>query len=588
MKKYSIIKAFTLSLLALSFTGICGCNNESPEFIPTKAEGLEISEIKLSAKSLALSGTSGKTTADLTAKVLPSYVSDKTVYWSSSDSSVVSVSAESGSQVTLTLRGKGQAEVFARSKSGLVVSSCKVYCDLETTAPDPVSDLTPKANANNIYFTWEDPVDYDEDLSYIRLAVENGPYADVPAGVEYGWITGLTPGESYKVKVTAYDFNGNASSVVENEVNTNTELKNFEEGVTLAVPEVSGILPNSFNIGWNANSVLSKEGSSDAVEWNHMDIIVGESDEVYKRIFHTEEAIKVTVDGLEENSSTLVTVNVYNDDFDCKTISKEVRTASYVAELVYDESVTKQYSGYLPVKLENISKDITYSTVKFIIEGKSAPSAVFGSNTSTCFEDLDLESEYSVAASFINASNEEVGRSNILVKKPSKVLWKLISGYKSRTVAHAAVNNKGEESPHVGALEDSDVCYKDRWIVTKPLKSDAGSNYFSLMSSDVNGNGSGKYMWFKPNSTYSSFNGAWSYGGHKAPYALVESPDVISDMAAASFVFGTSSNNSSAYYIKSSSGLKLTHASLIYYGLSTETEDKDGCGDFTYQVSYIK
>lgn len=574
MKKAYIVKALCASFVAVSLlAGAVSCKN-SEDYVFTEDNGIPLSKITLSSTNISLIGSRDITSATITATTTPSFATETTVYWSSSDESIVSVSAESGSSVVVTLKNSGNAVVTAANATGTVKATCNVVCSMEKTPPVDVTNIAATAHGNNVFFTWTDPEDYDEDFAYIVIDSGNGQSTKVPAGVEYGWVSGLTKGTDYNFIFTSYDTSENASSGEKKAVTTLDTVTEFT-ATEVTAPVIGEKTAEGFTLSWAAGSVLP---ASEA--WNHMVVEVAGKEELNKTLLYTDTAISLPFSGLEENETYTVSVTVYNDDFDTLVWKENISTESYAAVLAYDDAVTETLSGYIPVKVSDISTSISYNKIEFVINDADN---ITTTAKSAEWKGLDLEKSYTIYAKFLDGSTL-VGSSNSITVKPTKVVLKIISGYGNRQVVHAA-NGDGSENAHVAALNES--WYAGWWIITPALNGDA--DYFSLISCFENGTSTGKYMWLDPNSAYEpAYTGAWSYGGHQAPYAVMAEVDSITNTNAASFKWGTSTHNDSWNNMESASGLRVTHASLTYWGKSTTTDDGDGCGDFKYTVSYVK
>lgn len=420
MKKTSIFKTVLASLTAFTLIGLSGCKNEAGEFVPTEDTGIQITSIKLSSSFVSLVGVRGKTTAVVSASSAPSYALDRTIHWSTSNADIASISDEEGDSVTVTLVNTGTAYVTASDKNGKVTATCTVVCELEKTPPVELDALSVTAvpYANNVYFEWIDPVDYDEDLAYIVIDSGKGQTARIPAGTEYGWISGLKPSTEYNFTFKSEDLSGNVSKGVKlaSSVTTGATVTKFT-ATEMNAPAVVDKTAVGFVLAWD--DVLA--GSE---EWNHMDIIIGD-DVTQKR--YTSGAVRVGVDGLEPATEYDVTVNVYNDDFDVLTWSGKASTGNYAASIVFDADATDTLSGYLPLKLTDISTEITYSEIEYVIEGPGATNKTTAA-TSVKWTNLDIDSEYTVYAKFLNSSSETVGATNAVTRKPSRRLVHVMNG----------------------------------------------------------------------------------------------------------------------------------------------------------------
>jgi len=125
---------------------------------------LPIESVTLNATELTLALSS---TFTLTAEVLPVYLADRGVDWSSSDGQVVSVSASG----VLTPIKPGSAVITATSKSGGVArvsATCAV-----TIVPDPVKPLLPgsfevvSVGTSSVGLKWERNADETQAVKYI-------------------------------------------------------------------------------------------------------------------------------------------------------------------------------------------------------------------------------------------------------------------------------------------------------------------------------------------------------------------------------------------------------------------------------------
>ena len=471
MKKCTILKTVLASLAAFALIGLSGCKNEAGEFVPTEDNGIEISKIRLSDNYVSLAGVREKTKAVLTADVTPSSALDSTVYWSSADPDIASLSAETGASVEVTLVNTGSTVITASSKNGKVKSVCTVVCSLEKTPPAEldVSSVTPVANANNVYFTWTDPADYDNDLGYIVIESGKGQTARIPAGTECGWIKGLTPSTEYTFTFKSEDLNGNVSSGVKMTapVTTLAAVTKFT-ATEMIEPAVSDKTAEGFVLEWASGVIAGDE------EWNHMDILIGDNAEPVAQKLYTNGAVRVNAGGLEPETEYAVTVNVYNDDFDVLTWKGTVTTGNQAAKLVFDADETDTISGFLPLKLTDISDEITYSTIEFVIDGPGA-SNKSGTATSVKWTRLDPDSEYTVFAKFINSSSETVGATNSITRKPEKKLVHVRNG-----------GNKylQVKQGNVVAFFDAGTANEYTWLLMPALNGDADMISFKSAVSD--------------------------------------------------------------------------------------------------------
>ena len=89
IKKLLAVTSVSLSLLA-----VAGCSDGNySDFKYTEDNGTEISYINLDIESVSLVGSKKKAEQSVTATVGPYFADDTTVYWSSENTEVASVSA---------------------------------------------------------------------------------------------------------------------------------------------------------------------------------------------------------------------------------------------------------------------------------------------------------------------------------------------------------------------------------------------------------------------------------------------------------------------------------------------------------------
>lgn len=584
------MKKFNLSLIALFFTVIfAGCQIFTTNFSAQEDSGIQVSKITLSQNSVTLSGSRNAANQTVTATVSPSFAQDTTVYWQSSDENICGLSATTGSSVTLILKGVGKATVTATDSSGSVSSTIDVTCVFETTPPFAVSSVSATPHANNVFFTWTDPVDYDNDLDHIEIVASNGEKTSVAAGVQYGWVKNLTAGTEYSFTLTAYDANGNASSAVSASATTLDTVSEFT-ATEVSEPSVTEKTATTFNLVWSAKSILANEE-----KWNHIDVNVANNSDLDSTVFYTEDEITLPFTNLTENTDYEITINVYNDDFALLSLTKTIKTDYYLANLVRDESVTESVSGYLAVKLEDINSEISYSTIDYVITAADSSSTTDITNqtsTSAKWTELSLDVNYTVYAKFIDSSSNVLGTSKPITLQATKVLWHLLSGYSSGRYVCRNICSSVPNGYTVGAIS-SGLSTQEYWIVHSSLTGSA--DYFSLEASDVNGTSTGYYMYLDTTGrAQDSGTNLWTANSsyaNKLQVATLDESYITSSRKDASFKLGSSTvKTGSGWYrlYDENLGYYIVHASLVFGGVSASTaEDTDGCAAVYIETSYI-
>ncbi len=598
MKKSSIVKAFTASLAAVSMLFVTACNNDATEFTGTKAAGLEISEITLSKSSVVLSGTRGITTAELTASALPSYATDTTIYWSSSDTSIVTLSAETGSSVTLTLAGVGSAVVTARSESGVATASCKVICELETTAPDTVSAVTATANANNVYFEWTDPVDYDSDLDHIRIESNSGEYTEVAAGLEYGWVKGLSAGTEYNFTLTAVDLNGNESVGYSVTATTETELDAVApEAVSDLELASNGGTSLSFNWTLSGDAVYQKvvlgvaEGVSlpKSVTSEYYSEKKDSSIEVYVPNNTTN---TITLSGLTAGDTYTVSVYALNRDFVVSEVKSLEETA---APTVSNIAVTSKYTGSIIVTWNDYDSDDYHYVVKV---GSILSDSITSGVETAYVPGLEAGTEYEITVQTLNSSDELLGESSVVKYTPKTICWTIINTYNSSYLFAPYITDTTSNNNICTVSAGSSWKYP-YWIVRPSLSTPQDKNTFSLEASSSKSlsGASGLYLCIDNVKSFPDGGDAsgWGYPASSHAYhayALTET-EISTDMGSldyASFELLTSSCSTevadgfSSWYVwkVGSTGRYLYDT---YLNVSGETSYVASSGDYAFAYS---
>ncbi len=584
------MKKFNLSLIALLFSVIfAGCQVFTTSFTPQEDSGIQVSKITLSETSVTLSGSRNAANRTITATASPSFAQDTTIYWESSDENIVGLSATTGSSVTLLLKGEGNATVTAKDYSGNASSTINVTCVFEKTPPFAVSNVNATAHANNVFFTWTDPTDYDGDLDHIEIVSSNGEKTSVVAGVQYGWVKNLTPGTEYTFTLTAYDANSNASSAVSASATTSDTVSEFT-ATEVSEPNITEKTATTFNLVWSAKNILANEE-----KWNHIDVNVANNSDLDSTIFYTEEEITVPFTNLTENTEYQVTINVYNDDFVLLSLSETIKTDYYLASLVRDESVTKNVSGYIAVKLEDIVSDVTYSTIDYVItaaDNSSVNDITSQTSTNAEWTNLSLDVDYTIYAKFIDSSSNVVGTSKPVTLQATKVLWHLLSGYSSGRYVCRNICSTVPNGYTVGAIT-SGISTQEYWIVHSSLT--GSTDYYSLESTDANGTPTGYYMYLDTTGrAQDSGENLWTSSSsytNKLQVATLDESYITSSRKDASFKLGSSTvKTDSGWYrlYDENLGYYIVHASLVFGGVAASTtEDTAGCAAVYIETSYI-
>lgn len=127
----------------------------------TTPKPVKVSGIALSQTSLTM--TSKGQTASLTATVNPANAANKSLTWSSSNSSVVTVNANG----TVTAIANGTADITATAADGSGVSA---KCSVTVRVPNNITTISLKGGKSKILSIWNE--DYTEDIDVSKVTFE--------------------------------------------------------------------------------------------------------------------------------------------------------------------------------------------------------------------------------------------------------------------------------------------------------------------------------------------------------------------------------------------------------------------------------
>lgn len=598
------MKKFNLSLIALFFTVIfAGCQIFTTNFSAQEDSGIQVSKITLSQNSVTLSGSRNAANQTVTATVSPSFAQDTTVYWQSSDENICGLSATTGSSVTLILKGVGKATVTATDSSGSVSSTIDVTCVFETTPPFAVSSVSATPHANNVFFTWTDPVDYDNDLDHIEIVASNGEKTSVAAGVQYGWVKNLTAGTEYSFTLTAYDANGNASSAVSASATTTDS-----EDTTVPVAQTS--LTTSANNGtsatfsWTCGTGTYQKLAVRAADSSELSLSAATSSNSVLSFTESGSSVVfdipdnttdlVTISGFETGKSYVLTLYELNADLVPSDASVEFEFTA--APSVSNVSPSIKYTGSIVVEWTDFNDSSYYYKAKATSVSdstKSVESSNIAYGTQSAYlTGLDVGTEYSVIVSTYSSSGDLLATSATVSITPKTVLWHLLSGYSSGRYVCRNICSSVPNGYTVGAIS-SGLSTQEYWIVHSSLTGSA--DYFSLEASDVNGTSTGYYMYLDTTGrAQDSGTNLWTANSsyaNKLQVATLDESYITSSRKDASFKLGSSTvKTGSGWYrlYDENLGYYIVHASLVFGGVSASTaEDTDGCAAVYIETSYI-
>ncbi len=511
------------------------CEPFSTSFTPTEDSGIVVSNITLkdgtslvNGKTVNLYGSKGTTSKTLSASVTPSFASDTTVYWSSSDENICSLSAETGSSVELTLEGEGTAVVTAKDCTGNVCVECNVVCSFEKTPPVEVTSVNAVSNANNIFFTWTDPTDYDDDLKSIKITSSGGQTTTVPAGVEYGWVKGLNPSTEYTFKFISVDLNGNTSSEVSVTATTG-------ESVDEAAPESANDFVVSSNNGTSVVYTWTPSVSSNAkyqrfilkandggklpesasTITNNEVLVENSSAAEISFIIPDNTSSSITVDGLETGSSYTAELYTLNSDF---VLSEKLSCDVVAAPTVSNVSVSLKYTGSIFVYWDDFDNSEYYYKVS-VTDGTTtitSDAVVYGMQKAY-ITGLSSGKTYDVSVLTYDSEDTLLATSDSESIEMKVVLWQIINTYNSSYLFAPYITSSA--SYYNVCTHSSSSSWKyPYWIVLPSLSTPDDSSTFSLEATDSTGVDSGLYLCIDNVQSFGSDPSGWGYPASSHPY----------------------------------------------------------------------
>ncbi|MCI5523196.1 MAG: fibronectin type III domain-containing protein [Spirochaetia bacterium] len=580
IKKLLAVTSVSLSLLA-----VAGCSDGNySDFKYTEDNGTEISYINLDIESVSLVGSKKKAEQSVTATVGPYFAGDTTVYWSSENTEVASVSASTGKTVNVILEGTGSTRVVVQNKSGSVKKYISVVCAMEITPPSGISNLSNEVHGNNVYFTWTDPEDVDDDLDHIEIKYGKKTVT-VPIGREYGWARNLNTEESYSFEVYAVDTSGNKSSRKELELTT-LALENPStisgSGVSLSVSENNG---TDVTVTWASPAVKTNYAYT-GVKLYSTDKSAYIPEE---RIYNSNSLTSHSFENLSIGCEYTAQLFLYNEDFyydEENVIEVEFLSAPSVTEL----NVKPYYSDGFRVTWKDYD-DSSY-TYEVTVEDKDGNPVkltkevkVASGVQQAIVSGLNPVTEYNVYVTTYDAQGAKCS-SPYVTGKTQKVIWRLLSGYQSgyyvvQNLDASSGDSKLKTGWDVGAVS-ANVTY-GYWLVTSALSGTEG--YFSLQSCDADGNGSGYYMYLDTTGrAQCTGTNVWTDSSgyaNKLQCAKLTEKYITEKRKDASFKLGESTVKTGAGWYRfydENLGNYLCHASLVFGGEpASKAEDGAGC-----------
>lgn len=187
-KNVSKITLLAAAAFMLAYLPACSSDDDESDSSSVAVTGVTVSPDKA---TLYVSGDDGSNTVTLTATVAPENATDKTVTWLSSNTGVAAVSAETGSEITVTAKSAGVATLTAKAADD------KTATVQLTVFADRASEVMFKSIAGTTYKVGEQSVSIDE-FGFVTVG---GKKSDKPAVFDGSKLTVIIDGTSHEITV---------------------------------------------------------------------------------------------------------------------------------------------------------------------------------------------------------------------------------------------------------------------------------------------------------------------------------------------------------------------------------------------------
>ena len=521
IKKYSA--AIILSFLAL-FNFSCAIFTSEVETQDDR--GFPIQKMEMDKTSVFLEGTKGSSTAELNVTYYPSFADDTEIFWSTSDSSVASISDSNSVSCTVTLQGDGNCVITARNYSGKVFASCAVSGSLEKNAPFEAENFLLNPYSNNIEASWTNPEFNADDLYSAVFEVyekDSGSLAGTSTflnctqkAASYSVRLGggfadsvnctytLKPECEYSVKLFICDLNGNKSTESEGSAKTLEEESTAPQSVSSALlTDFSG---NSASLSWTDPSdddlqfILIKSFSADSETKVADDVIVKKGVQ------------SATVLNLLDESEYNFYLYAYDNNFNVSEAAcVNYKNGPHVTNV--SSSVPSDYSGIITLTWTDPEEEFSKIKISASCSGLSTVQTEVLKGEEECtISGLIPGNEYDFSFSTLDSENQIIG-SKIYSASPSKVLIRFYS-----------INNSGfmvvTSAKAFKTQSTSSAAYHYKWLKMPALDGTSTFAYtgdsstgtqetYSIMAMDLSGKGSGLYAYLtEASSSVTSSTGA--------------------------------------------------------------------------------
>ncbi len=280
-------------------------------------------------------------------------------------------------------------------------------------------------------------------------------------------------------------------------------------------------------------------------------------------------------------------------------------TADPVTPEVSDVQAEATHTGAITVTWKDPVTDASSYTYKVTETSSGTSKTVEAGVQKALFTGLTIGTEYTFKVEVLDSSSVVVSTNNLTATcTAAKVIITLLNGYGDRYLVRTKefYDTSAQLCDPTATDGFTDEMY---WLKYPALSGNTDPEHFSLMWSDKYGTGTGLYLYVDQkgrNLTNTADKYVWKYSGdnnadHKPHVMLasiagaVEELDgenqssgtswLTEDKKEASFTTATSIKEG---YVKivseTEKGYYLCHASLVFHGVTSDTEDKDGCAAF--------
>ncbi len=393
-------------------------------------------------------------------------------------------------------------------------SSVTAKTQVDTTAPQSVSNIKATVSEHKIVLTWKNPS--DSDLSYINISTNQNDMKgnsisalQVASTVTTASFENLSDNTEYTFTFTTEDKFGNEQGDSNNTENAGTSATfstSKDETAPSGVSDVYFVIESSkMTISWNEDDAAL---SSD---FAYVLLKLGDADE--EKIDVGVKTYSCTISNGTNYQVTICTQDISGNK--SAEFSKDVST-DFEELGISSVTAQAQYTGQLKVTWASSASDSSY--IIYAVNEDDGTDFAYSSSfsgTTGVINNLTVGKTYSVNV----CSVQESENYKILYKddsstssaKVQKVVWSILQPWESQIMVPQITSSASYANVIITTSPDSYLY--PVWIVMPALN--GSSDAFSLQAANSSYEESGLYLYFGSNASgsvnYNSGNNTWGY-----------------------------------------------------------------------------